>query len=100
MKLVWLDTAKADLNEILVYIARKSGSAVSARRFVQSLSDKCRLLADSEFHLGRKRDELLNGLFSLSVGNYVIFFRRVEGRFEVVRILEGHRDIGALFETD
>ncbi len=33
----------------------------------------------------------------LGVQGYVIFFRYVDERFEVVNIIEGHRDIDELF---
>ena len=34
----------------------------------------------------------------MSYKGYVIFFRYVADRFEVVSILEGHRDIEAVFD--
>ena len=46
--------------------------------------------------MGRPRDELAPGLRSVAFRNYVIFFRYREDRFEVVSILEGHRDIDRL----
>jgi toxin ParE1/3/4 len=36
-------------------------------------------------------------LRSVSVGNYLIFYRPVEGGIEIVPVLHGRRDIAALF---
>ena len=48
--------------------------------------------------LGRARPELRDDLRSVVEGNYVIFVRYLETELEVVRIIEGHRDIPAQFE--
>ena len=47
--------------------------------------------------LGRARPELGPDLRSVSHKGYVIFFRYADERFEVVDMLEGHRDIEAFF---
>jgi plasmid stabilization system protein ParE len=40
------------------------------------------------------------GLRSHPHGNYVIFFHYVGEAFEVVNVLEGHRDVAAFFGSD
>ena len=47
--------------------------------------------------MGRARPELGDGLRSAPFESYVIFFRYVGERFEVVDILHGRRDVDALF---
>ena len=49
--------------------------------------------------MGVARPELLPDLRSVPYGNYVIFFRYTGEAFEVVNILEGHRDIGGYFKS-
>ena len=101
-RLVLTPLARANLIEIAEYIESESGSIDAAERFVGRLLAKCEDLAALPAQMGRQRSELLPGLRSTALGNYVIFFRYVvlpeadEG-FEVVNILEGHRDIGAYF---
>ncbi len=47
--------------------------------------------------MGRARPELRAGIRSFPYIGYVILFHNVDERFEVVNILEGHRDIESHF---
>ena len=49
--------------------------------------------------MGVSRSDLAPDLRSAVFENYVIFFRYIEDRFEVINILEGHRDIPNYFST-
>jgi hypothetical protein len=49
--------------------------------------------------LGRARPELRPDLRSFPYRRYMIFFRYVGDVFEVVNILEAHRDMGAFFRA-
>ena len=97
---VFLASVQADLVRILSYIARMSGSVTVAQRFVWELRDYCHHLASLPGTLGRARPELRPDLRSVPYKNYVIFFRYVDDHFEVVNILEGHRDIIAYFDDE
>ena len=94
--------ARGDLGQLYHYIRERSGSGEIARRFVQELRHKCRLLADSPIRMGRPRAELRADLRSHPHKSYVIFFRYVGDNdvLEVVNVIEGHRDIPALFQGD
>ena len=50
--------------------------------------------------MGRPRAELRPDLRSHPYKSYVIFFRYVGDMFEVVNVLEGHRDIIGYFRND
>jgi toxin ParE1/3/4 len=101
-RLVLTPAAQADLFEIANRIENESGSIDMAEHFIGRLLAKCEELAELPGKMGRPRPELLPGLRSRALGNYVIFFRysvqpeAVEA-FEVVNILEGHLDIEAYF---
>lgn len=97
-RLRYLDSAKQDLAEIAVYIARETGSSRIALRFTQRLRSRCRDLAQKPFEMGRLRPELRDDLRSMAFGNYVIFFRYVGETLEIVNILEGHRNIDAFYD--
>jgi len=92
-RLVYLAAAERDLLSILDYITRESGSAAVGLGFTERLQAQCEKLASLPGTLGRARPELR----SSALGNYVIFFRYRDDMLEVVNILEGHRDINALF---
>jgi toxin ParE1/3/4 len=93
-----LPSAKADLVNILEYIARESGNLIVGRRFVDALRQHCRKLPALPGTLGRARPELRPDIRSVAFKSYVIFFRYVDDTFEVVNIIEGHRDIEALYK--
>ena len=89
--------ARNGLGEIYRYIRDQSGSGETARRFVHELRHKCNGLAAAPIVMGRPRPELRPGLCSHPYKSYVIFFRYVGEVLEIVNVIEGHRDIPALF---
>ncbi len=51
-------------------------------------------------NLGRRRDEILPGLRSLTIDNYLILYMPIEQDVEIFRIISGYRDISALFAEE
>ncbi|MBP2547733.1 plasmid stabilization system protein ParE [Neorhizobium galegae] len=98
-RLVYLDSARQDLIEILRYIAKTSGSVAVGQHFTGLLRQKCRHLAALPGDMGRLRPELGPDIRSSAFRGYVIFFRLRDGLFEVINILEGHRDVERHFES-
>jgi toxin ParE1/3/4 len=96
-RLRWLASAKTDLLGIHRYITRESQSAAVADRFVAVLRTKCASLAGLKATMGVARPELRPDIRSFPFRGYVIFFRYSENFFEVVNVLEGHRDFDAFF---
>ncbi len=68
--------------------------------FTGELRRKCADLAASPIRTGRARNELRPDLRSHPYKSYVIFFRYVGDVLEVVNMIEGHRDIPALFRDE
>jgi plasmid stabilization system protein ParE len=64
------------------------------------LRQQCRKLASLPGTLGRGRAELRPDIRSFALKGYVIFFRYDGDVFEVVNVLEGHRDIVTYFQDD
>ncbi len=95
----FLPAAAEDLTNIYFYVARQSGSKSVGRKLIAQLKARCREIAALPGTLGRARPELRADMRSLVIGNYVVFFRYTSDAFEVINIIEGHRDIDALFET-
>jgi toxin ParE1/3/4 len=93
--------AERDLAEIFDYIADASGSPETARRFAASVEAQCANLARLPSVLGRPRPELRSDLRSFPFKGYVIFFRYLDGDIlEIVHIIEGHRDVIAIFAKE
>lgn len=97
-RLVYRAAAQRDLTEIARYIARESGSRTTGRNFVERLRQQCARLASAPIVMGRPRPELHLDIRSFPFGNYAIFFRYAAEDFEVVKVIEGHRDIDLAFE--
>ena len=88
--------AEADILEIWDFIAEDS--VVEADLWVDRLDAKFELWATQPM-MGRPRDELAQGLRSLTFGRYVIFFEPMLEGIDVVRVLHGSRDLEADFES-
>jgi toxin ParE1/3/4 len=97
-KLRLTSTAIDDLSDIAEYIAENSANRATGRTFAGQLRAQCRKLASLPGTLGRPRPELHPSLRSFAFRDYAIFFRYREDIFEVVNILEGHRDIDSYFK--
>jgi toxin ParE1/3/4 len=96
----YLAGARRDIAEIYHYIESRSGSALTAERFVQRLRAQCRHLAELPAVLGRPRPELGPGLRSFTFQGYLILLRYAGEVLEIVNIFEGHRDIQAIFRKN
>ena len=96
-RVVFLNSARRNLRDLRLYLTDASGSRTVSRTFIARLRAYCDHLASLPFHLGIPRADLLPNLRSSVFEGYVIFFRYSDDRFEVVSILEGHRDIPAVF---
>ena len=92
-----LKSARRDLVDIFEYLTEETGNRRTARRFVSGLRDRCAALARQPATLGTPRPEVQQDLRSFAIGRYVIFFRYAGGAFEVAAILEGHRNLAAVF---
>ena len=90
--------AEFDLDDIWYYLATKSGNLNVADQEVDRIA-RVFLLLSSNPHLGRRRDDdLLVGLRSFVAGKYVIFYRiAADDEVLILRVLQGKRDIEALF---
>jgi toxin ParE1/3/4 len=84
-----------DLEEIGDYIAKDNKEA--AHSFVSRLRNRCFSLVDNP-QIGRNRAQLRPQLRSVTESNYIIFYRCSPGLVEIVRILNGARDIEKIFE--
>jgi len=92
------DQAEADLVDIWLYIAEDNIPA--ADRLNQKINDL--ILKLSEFpEIGRERPEIraVDGLRSVPVGKYLVFYQVTEDTVRIHRILHGSLDIPSLFDT-
>ena len=88
------DQAEEDLIDIWSYIADDNSEA--ADRLLDEIDKTCDTLADNP-KLGRRREDLSDGLRSLHAGNYVILYRPHLDGVLVIRVLHGARDLPEMF---
>lgn len=86
--------AQRDIRDIREFISDYSVAA--AGQFMERLESGFSSLADHPF-IGRERPELGIDLRSLVVDNYVIIYRPADSGVEIVRVVNGSRDINRLF---
>jgi toxin ParE1/3/4 len=89
--------ANQDLQEINDYLF--AGNPDVADRLLTLITQKLDTLAQFSSMEGR-RDELLSALRSFPVDDYLIFYRPIAEGIEVVRVVNGYRDLEALFLDD
>ncbi|NJM48890.1 MAG: type II toxin-antitoxin system RelE/ParE family toxin [Alkalinema sp. RU_4_3] len=87
--------ALLDLDDIFDYIADDSLDRAIA--FIQKLHDQIEKIAATP-GMGRRRDELLPDLRCMAYGNYMIFYFSMNDGIDVVRVINGARDIEAIFQ--
>jgi toxin ParE1/3/4 len=89
------EPAIQDIEQIVDYIARQSGLDI-ADRFLSKIDAKFAKIAQFP-NLGRQRDEILPGLRSLPMDNYLILYMPIGQDIEIFRVVRGYRDLSALF---
>ena len=99
-KPIYSEDCRDNLLNIRAYLTRESGDKAIGRRFVAVLRQQCDKLAGLPLEIGRPRPDLHDDVRSFAFRGYVIFFRYIDDRFEVLNILHGHRDIVAYFADD
>jgi len=97
VKLLVTAQAASDLDEIENYIGADNPRA--AVNFISQITENFGLLADNP-GIGRRRDDIIPGLRSISEGNHLIFYRTRQDVVEILRILHGARDVDELLSSD
>jgi toxin ParE1/3/4 len=89
--------ARADLDEIWLYIARESNSSSIATRTIASIADKFGLFARFP-HLGKSLEsDMRPNIRTFPVSSYMIFYSAKQSEIRILRIIHGSRDMQAFF---
>jgi len=89
--------ATKDLEDIFGYL--KEHSVTAAEKLAESIDQRTAILTDHPA-IGRDRGDLIEGLRSVVIGKYVLFFRLKSTTLEIVRFLHCARDIDSIFQQD
>lgn len=82
-----------DLTAIWDHIA--SDHIAAADRVLDAIETSCDRLRDCP-HMGVSREDLRSGFRMLVVTGYVVLYRLLEDRIQIVRVVHGSRDLDAL----
>jgi toxin ParE1/3/4 len=95
---LWSPEALYDLNDIWDHYARVAGPP-TADKLLRDIDGVVTTLEDHPF-AGRARGEIRSGLHSFATSPHVVFYRVVDDRPEIVRVLDGRRDLDEIFSDD
>ncbi len=89
------EPAIKDIEQIADYIAKQSG-LVQSELFLNKLDAKFTKIAKFP-NIGRQRNEILPGIRSISIDNYLILYMPIGQDVEIFRVISGYRNLSALF---
>lgn len=89
--------AKLDLLSIWAYIAEDNPNA--ADKLLESIDEKCKLLAENP-KLGQARPDIAPTMRYFPIKNYLILYQEHASGIEVVRVIQGSRDLNAIILTE
>jgi toxin ParE1/3/4 len=96
--ILWSSEALDDIDHLWDYYACTAGRA-SADRVLRQIAKVVATIDDFPL-AGRARDEIRTGLRSLATGPQIVFYRLMDERPEIVRVLDGRQDIEEIFSDD
>ena len=88
--------ARKDLLDIWLYLAPRAGEAVSDRIY-DEIEELCRSLGVHP-ELGRARPEIFEGARSFLVERWLVLYRLNNNGVQIVRIIDGARDISRIMK--
>ena len=97
LRIRFSDQAQVDLAELWDYVAEYNTDTANQR--IDRIIAVCQMFADNP-ELGRKREEFRAGLRSFPVGNYLVFYRVWPHRVDILRVLNGARNLEELLTPD
>jgi toxin ParE1/3/4 len=92
-RVVFTARAREDLLDIWLYVAKHNSETV-ADRIYDSIEQSCHLLKDHP-QLGRVRPEIQREARALVIERWLALYRTTEHGVQIMRILDGRRDLSA-----
>ncbi|NES19397.1 MAG: type II toxin-antitoxin system RelE/ParE family toxin [Symploca sp. SIO3E6] len=86
-----------DLKMITDYLAQNN--LKSAEQLLKQFNKKCYYLVQFP-KIGRSYHHIRPSLRGLPLNGYIIFYRLSQDTIEIMRVIKGNRDLGAIFNTD
>ncbi len=91
LKYVLSKEADFDLEEIFEYTYEEFGLN-QAIKYLEYIDETFLIIVNNP-QIGKARNELKKGLFSMPVGKHIVFYRILIEHIRIVRVLYGGRDL-------
>ena len=91
------EEAARDLDEIFLYWARRA-NLNAADRLIDSIVERFWLLGEYP-GAAKPVDHIAAGMKCFAAGKYLIYYRKVRGRIDILHIFHGARNYSELFES-
>jgi toxin ParE1/3/4 len=85
-----------DLREIAYFIGEQTQSRETVLRWLDLIDRRCDVYATQPL-LGEAFPEAGIGLRKFSVGNYLVIYRPIPAGIEIIRVVNGRRDLRELW---
>lgn len=85
------EEAAVDIEEIFEFGEKKFGNA-QAINYLIGLEELFKKLTNNP-DIGRERNDIKKGLFSFPYSSHIIFYRKLDAKLRIVRVLYGGRDL-------
>jgi plasmid stabilization system protein ParE len=98
----WTSSAKADLRDTYLWIARHDNRRDTARNVIRGLRQQCDQYAIAFANgsvLGTSRNDLGELVRVFTYKRWVIVFRAISNGIEVLRVVDGSRDFTRIFAS-
>lgn len=89
------EIADKDLEDIFDYTVDEFGFDQAEKYLLEIEEIFQNLIINPQ--IGKKRDEIKQGLYSFPKDNHIIFYRILDNHIRIVRVLHGSRDIPKYF---
>ena len=89
------EIADKDLEDIFDYTFNEFGFDQAEKYLLEIEEIFQNLIINPQ--IGKKRDEIKQGLYSFPKDNHIIFYRILDNHIRIVRVLHGSRDIPKYF---
>ncbi len=87
--------ATQDLNDIADYFATYNVKA--GEKFFKSFNQKCTQLISFP-NSGKNYEEIYSNLKGIPLSGYIIFYRIIDDGIEILRVINGRRDLPVIFK--
>jgi toxin ParE1/3/4 len=96
LDIIITNQAEADLYHVWYFIAIENSSPDNTERLINKLDAIFRLIAKNP-KIGTDKSEYLKGIRQYVFENYLVFYQFDDGVIEIVRVIQGNRNIPDLF---